>query len=422
MSNPTWPKKTLSQLSSRIGDGIHGTPVYTESGDYPFINGNNLKNGSIQFGKDTKRVSKCEFDKYFIEFDNKTLFMSINGTLGSLAKYQGEKIILGKSAAYIKCTNVDIDFLFYYLQLKEVQSHIWNIATGSTIKNLSLASIRNLEIPIPSDSLQRKIAAVLSALDAKIEVNNRINAELEALAKTLYEYWFVQFEFPISAPQARAMGNPDLEGKPYKSSGGKMSFNPTLKRDIPEGWEIKCLKELVQIVKGNVSPADIAPTTPYVGLEHIGRKTIALTDWSTSEAANSDKTAFQKNDILFGKIRPYFHKVAVASFNGITSTDTIIFRPKRKNVFGLALETVFADEFIAMATQSSTGSKMPRADWNVLQNYKVPFPNTETLELYQSKIDLFLDKIHTSVIENRKLSRLRDWLLPMLMNGQATVK
>jgi type I restriction enzyme S subunit len=250
----------------------------------------------------------------------------------------------------------------------------------------------------------------LSSLDKKIELNNRINAELEAMAKTLYDYWFVQFDFP------------DANGKPYKTSGGKMAYNPTLKREIPDGWGILSLSNLVELVKGNVSPSDIDPNTPYIGLEHIGRKTIVLSDWANSGLANSDKTTFKKNDILFGKIRPYFHKVAVALFDGVTSTDTIILRPNKKCFFGLALETVFTDEFVEAATRSSTGSKMPRADWNFLQYYKIPVPKADLLEAFQSIFEYLLQKIGLSVIENKKLGELRDWLLPMLMNGQATVQ
>ena len=233
MSNSHWSKSSLKSLTSRIGDGIHGTPKYVERSNYPFINGNNLRRGFIEVFPETKRVSKIEYEKYFIEFDQNTLFLSINGTLGSLAKYRGELVILGKSAAYIKCSAINIDFLYYYLQLPGVQQHMWNVATGSTIKNLSLEAIRNLQIPTPSEDEQQKIAAVLSALDAKIDCNNRINAELEAMAKTLYDYWFVQFDFPFDFAQ----GRPDENGKPYKSSGGTMVYNPTLKRDIPAGWE-----------------------------------------------------------------------------------------------------------------------------------------------------------------------------------------
>ena len=136
---------------------------------------------------------------------------------------------------------------------------------------------------------------------------------------------------------------------------------------------------------------------------------------------NEDTRVKIPTDILFGKIRPYFHKVAAALFDGITSTDTIVLRAKQINYYGLALETVFSEKFIEAATQGATGSKMPRADWNVLQSYKVAIPNNDLLDAYQKIFNIALRKIELSVMENQRLAELRDWLLPMLMNGQVRV-
>jgi type I restriction enzyme S subunit len=323
-------------------------------------------------------------------------------------------IIKSKMATNQACCNIELDpeladseYVYYFL--KTQYNELRNLSSGVR-KNLNSEDIKRFVVRLPEDlDDQKKIAAVLSVLDAKIDCNNRINAELEAMAKTLYDYWFVQFDFP------------DASGKPYKSSGGKMVYNTTLKRDIPTDWGVLKLSDLVDLIKGNISPADLSKDTPYVGLEHIGRRKIALTDWASSDLAASDKTIFKKDDILFGKIRPYFHKVTVAPFDGITSTDTIILRPKRKNYSGFALETVFADEFIDAATQSSTGSKMPRADWNVLRNYTVPGPTTDLLDVFNAVYENAIKKIQLSGLENRKLTELRDWLLPLLMNGQVTV-
>ena len=281
-----------------------------------------------------------------------------------------------------------------------------------------------MAVPAIEDKFQQqKIAAVLSALDAKIDCNNRINAELEAMAKTLYEYWFVQFDFPISKAQAQAMGNPDLEGKPYKSSGGKMEYNKVLKRKIPEGWEVVPLRALVDEIKDGVTPDKFKGSTPYIGLEHIPRKSIVLGNWSTADQVISNKTAFCSGDILFGKIRPYFHKVGLATINGITSTDTIVMRPKSTDLLGLALETVFADRFVEMASAASTGSKMPRADWKVMKKYNVAIPlqPSPILAEYQQRFEAIANRIHNHIQQNHHLAQLRDWLLPMLMNGQVTV-
>jgi len=230
------------------------------------------------------------------------------------------------------------------------------------------------------------------------------------MAKTLYDYWFVQFDFP------------DANGKPYKSFGRKMVWNEELKREIPEGWEVKALEQIVQIISGNVSPNNIDINTPYIGLEHIPRRTIILSKWETAEKINSDKCVFKKQDILFGKIRPYFHKVGIAFIDGITSTDTIVLRSKENYLQGFALQTVFTDDFVETATNSSTGSKMPRANWNVLKNYKIAVPSKEILDTYQLQFSNIIKKIEFSVFENQELISLRDWLLPMLMNGQVTVK
>lgn len=343
-------------------------------------------------------------DEYMVE--GQGVVTGRYGTLGEMYYVDG-KYWPHNTALYVTTFKGNDPKYIYYLL-----TCLGRIRTSdkSAVPGVNRNELHEMEIPAISDTKQqKKVAAILSALDAKIDCNNRINAELEAMAKTLYDYWFVQFDFP------------DASGKPYKSSGGKMVYNTTLKREIPTGWGVLKLSDLVDLIKGNISPADVSKDTPYVGLEHIGRRKIALTDWASSDLAASDKTIFKKDDILFGKIRPYFHKVTVAPFDGITSTDTIILRPKRKNYSGFALETVFADEFIDAAAQSSTGSKMPRADWNVLKNYTIPGPTTDLLDVFNAVYENAIKKIQLSGLENRKLAELRDWLLPLLMNGQVTV-
>lgn len=343
-------------------------------------------------------------DEYMVE--GQGVVTGRYGTLGEMYYVDG-KYWPHNTALYVTTFKGNDPKYIYYLL-----TCLGRIRTSdkSAVPGVNRNELHEMEIPAISDTKQqKKVAAILSALDAKIDCNNRINAELEAMAKTLYDYWFVQFDFP------------DASCKPYKSSGGKMVYNTTLKREIPTGWGVLKLSDLVDLIKGNISPADVSKDTPYVGLEHIGRRKIALTDWASSDLAASDKTIFKKDDILFGKIRPYFHKVTVAPFDGITSTDTIILRPKRKNYSGFALETVFADEFIDAAAQSSTGSKMPRADWNVLKNYTIPGPTTDLLDVFNAVYENAIKKIQLSGLENRKLAELRDWLLPLLMNGQVTV-
>ena len=238
-----WPNQPLKELCTRIGDGLHGTPKYSESSDIPFINGNNLKNGQILVTNNTNYVTDEEFERNFIKLDHNSLLLSINGTLGSMAFYNDEVIMLGKSAAYLNFKTDINRFYYYYFQLPGVQTYFYNVATGSTIKNLSLKSIQDFEVPVPKKNEYEKIAKALSDLDAKIELNNKINTELEAMAKLIYDYWFVQFDFP------------NENGKPYKSSGGKMVYNEALKREIPEGWEVKDLEDIESNIVTGKTPS-----------------------------------------------------------------------------------------------------------------------------------------------------------------------
>lgn len=282
---------------------------------------------------------------------------------------------------------------------------------GSIMLHLTKEFMERLPVHLPKETkIQQNVASVLSTIDAKIDCNNRINAELESMAKMLYEYWFIQFEFL------------DSNDKPYKSSGGKMVFNDLLKREIPDGWRVVDLSELVDEIRDGVSPENIDSNTPYIGLEHISRKSIVSHMWSTAKDANSTKNAFKKGDILFGKIRPYFHKVWLAIMNGIASTDAIVLRPKNNELSALVLQVIFSNEFVEMASASSTGSKMPRADWKVMREYKVTLPplNSELLKKYQEFFDSISKILTKNVLESNEILEMRDWLLPLLMNGQVS--
>ena len=158
-----WNYEKLSKLCFRIGDGLHGTPSYVEDSGIYFINGNNLKNGRIEITINTKCVSEEELKNNFIELNENSLLLSINGTLGSMAFYRNEKVMLGKSSAYLNFTSPINKFYYYYFQLPFVQEYFFNVATGSTIKNLSLKSIQDFEVPVPEFNVWNSIASVLSA-------------------------------------------------------------------------------------------------------------------------------------------------------------------------------------------------------------------------------------------------------------------
>lgn len=415
-----WNYEKLSKLCFRIGDGLHGTPSYVEASGIYFINGNNLKNGWIEITNNTKCVSQEELENNFIELNENSLLLSINGTLGSMAFYRNEKVMLGKSSAYLNFKSPINKFYYYYFQLPFVQEYFFNVATGSTIKNLSLKSIQDFEVPVPEFNVWNSIASVLSALDSKIELNNRINAELEAMAKTLYDYWFVQFDFP------------DKNGKPYKTSGGKMVWNDELNREIPEGWEVKLLGTEIEIQRG------ISYTSKEIngdGIPMISLNSFNLNGTYKPEGIKKYSGKYtEKNNTKPGDL-------LIAATDVTRNADIIgraILVPDYYNgdlVFSMDIAKIISknipSSFLMMLFNSNhyhnyikwyaSGTIVLHLNLDGTKRYNIELPPKELLQKYDSLYQPIANKIYKTAIENQKLTELRDWLLPMLMNGQVKV-
>jgi type I restriction enzyme S subunit len=412
-----WIYEKLSKLCLRIGDGLHGTPSYVENSGIYFINGNNLKNGRIEITDNTKCVSVEELKNNFIELNENSLLLSINGTLGSMAFYRNEKVMLGKSSAYLNFKSPINKFYYYYFQLQFVQEYFLNVATGSTIKNLSLKSIQDFEVPVPEFNVWNGIASVLSVLDSKIELNNRINTELEAMAKTLYDYWFVQFEFP------------DINGKPYKTNGGKMVWNEELNREIPEGWDSGVLSDLGEIIGGSTPSRDVEENfdtngTPWITpkdlSENTGNKFITKGEVSVSEKGlkSASLKILPKGSVLMSSRAPVGY-MAIARESVTTNQGFKSFVP----ILDYSTSFIYYTIKNAMPEiiNNASGSTFKEISGSTLKIIKVCLPNDIVIKEYTTKVEAIFARQNNLEIENQKLTELRDWLLPMLMNGQVKV-
>ena len=201
-------------------------------------------------------------------------------------------------------------------------------AFGATMSTLNQGIARRISLRIPGSDSQGKITAILSAYDELIQSNKRRIALLEKLAEEIYREWFVRLRFP--------------EHDSVKVVKG-----------VPSGWAVRPLSSFASEIKRAVKKRDLADDEKYIGLEHIPRRSIAIKEWATADSVESNKLLFQERDILFGKIRPYLHKVAIAHFSGACSSDTIVIRPKEKKFEGYLLFTVFSNTFIDLATVAS---------------------------------------------------------------------
>ena len=356
-----------------------------------------------------KRVSKVvdsylnvdsynkKYERYFLQNDDILVAMTGQGSVGRIGKMFNldAPFLVNQRVGIIRAKKklVNPEFLYFFLARDDIERIYFNLAMGAGQPNLSPKDIGGLDISVPSMDTQQKIAAILSAYDDLIGNNLQRIKLLEEMAQITYEEWFVRMKFP-----------------------GHETAQWDKETGLPEGWVKKRLGDVVDLIKDTLLPSTLDPKTRYIGLEHMPRKSITLSEYGTAEDVDSLKISVKKGDVLFGKIRPYFHKVGIALDDCITSTDNIVLRA-RKQMQGIVLQTMFSDDFVSAAVQSSNGTKMPRANWDVLRNYPVIIPDETVLLQFSGYSDSIIASIASLVKQNALLREAREILLPRLMTG-----
>ncbi len=392
---------TLDSVCQCIVDCLHGTAPVTDEG-YPLIRTPNIGKGRFDF-TDVYRVTQETYDRWTsraVPQDGDLIFAR-EAPAGNVAIVKNdEKVCLGQRTVLIRpdSTKVDPDFLCYYLLAPRQQAALLSTATGVTAPHVNMKDIRQLILTdLPDIKVQRHIGALLATYDDLLENNRRRMVLLEDAARLLYQEWFVRLRFP---------GHEHVK----------------IVKGVPEGWMRKALGDICVEIRESVLPSELEPDTPYIGLEHLPRRSISLTEWATAETVTSTKHRYISGDILFGKIRPYFHKVGMAFTDGVASSDAIIIRPDSNEFRELVLMTVSSDRFVAEASQTMReGSKMPRADWKLMVKYPVAIPPKGLLTGFSETISAITDQLKVLGFQNRKLKAARDLLLPRLMSGEMAV-
>ena len=277
--------------------------------------------------------------------------------------------------------------------------------------------LRTIQIAaLPHLSEQRAIAHILGTLDDKIELNRRTNDTLEAMAQALFKSWFVDFDPVRAKTEGRCTGLPKHIDDLFPDRMVNSEIG-----EIPEGWATGKISDIAASPRRGISPTDLPKKTPYVGLEHMPRQSIALIEWGTIGNVMSNKSVFQKGDILFGKLRPYFHKVGIAPVNGACSTDIVVITPKAALWSAFVLACVSCTEFVAFTNRTSTGTKMPRTSWKTMGGYQLCLPSAPVTLAFQNLAQPALERIVANIHECRALNVLRDALLPRLVSGGLSV-
>ena len=351
-----------------------------------------LRKGYVAFTKDSETRNDIGISTYIADnFDDVVL-----GYHCALVK-PNEDILLGK---YLNAF-MHSDYIKKYLELN---------ATGSGMRyTLSVQTLYDMPILLPSVEEQEYIGNIISTIDRKIAVNRAVNHNLEAIAKQLYDYWFVQFDFP------------NEEGKPYKSSGGEMVWNEKLHREIPHDWDVVNLSEYLNVYTEKVTANNLGASCKYAPIEVLPRRRMSFNECSPIENAVSGLCRFRKKQILLSNRRVYFHKVCIAAFDGVTRDTVIILNKKNKALLGYAYQIVNDDAFIEYATRHSYGSEQPVLSWESAKIYKTFKPRNQLDIIYSKRICPIIDSVIKNELEIAKLIKQRDELLPLLMNGQASV-
>lgn len=301
---------------------------------------------------------------------------------------------------------------FCYYLLRSIDFSGFNV--GSGVPTLNRNHIHPLPVLCPPYGEQRCIGAVLGALDDKIDLNHRMNDTLESTVRALFKDWFVDF-----GPTRTKIDG----GSPYLAAEIWSLFPESLDKDgKPKGWTFGTLGDVAKQVGESVKPEALDPGTPYIGLEHMPRKSIALSAWQRADKVTSGKLSFRKGDFLFGKLRPYFHKVGIAPVNGICSTDILALNARERKAAAFVLACISQDDFVAFTDRTSDGTKMPRTSWGRMERYGICIPNDSVLEAFDSLVQPLLDRIVANVHESRTLATTRDFLLPKLISGEVHVQ
>ena len=370
--------------------------------------GNFLATGGLQLRDDKETFYSGDFSEEYL-LDEGDLVIAMTD-LKHDAPILGSVLRVPESGRYLHnqrlglvrdvADEVDRDFLYYLLNDQSVRWWLRATATGSTVRHTAPERIHRAKVRWPPFAVQEAIGASLRAFDDLIENNRRRIEILEEMARLLYQEWFVHFQYP---------GHEDVELV-------DSDLGP-----IPEGWTAGTFSDLVSEIRETVPPEEIAEGTPVVGLENFPRRSTTLHEWENASDVGSRRKVFVEGDILFGKIRPYFHKVVDAPISGCSSTDAIVFRPKENRLRCRALAVASSDEFVGVATATSNGTKMPRANTEILMTYGVPHPTQDVERALNEAVEPMDSLRKALAAQSRKLREARDLLLPRLVSGELDV-
>ena len=335
------------------------------------------------------------------------IVMTTRGSIGKVALFNHPAHQTGFINAQMlifrpDATVIDPYFLYYLFCGSDFQGLLKNFASGSAQPQLPIVDLKEIEIPCPPLPTQRKIAAILSAYDDLIENNTRRIRILEAMAQAIYREWFVNFRYP-------------------GHEGVRLVESPL--GPIPEGWEVKKLGDLVNCIRKSTEPGPHLEELRYIPIDLIPRKSLSIIESLPGDQAKSSLLMFDENDVLFGAMRPYFHKVSIAPFNGVTRSTCFVLRPIEPCYLAYSLMTLFQTSTIEFATNHSQGGTIPYVVWdNSMSEMPVINPPISVINPFEQILHPIIWTFKRHYFRQNNLRQQRDMLLPRLISGELNVE
>lgn len=404
MSSNGWKEMNLEEAGIILFDCEHKTPK-AQSNGYPYIAIPQLKNGNIDLS-DSRLINYEDLliwtKKIKPKEDDVVLSRRCNpGETAFIPK--GLTCAIGQNLVILRSNGEQVfpPFLRYIVKGPEWWTQIEKyLNTGAVFDSLKCADIPKFKLFFPPISEQKKIYKILSSLDEKIELNRQTNAILEAIAQAIFKEWFIDFNFP-------------------GATGGMIESELGL---IPKGWRVGRLGEIVELRNERVQASLETMNLPYVPIDLISPKSLFLQNFHNGDQAKTSLIKFYKEDIIFGAMRPYFHKVCIAPFDGTTRTTAFVLCPKNEIDYSFMTLILHDPKTIEFASQNSTGSTIPYAKWNgSMANMLIIIPPEKIRSNFNEIIKSLFDSIHPKIFENNTLTTIRDSLLPKLMNGEVEI-
>lgn len=402
--------KELSSITSKIGSGLTprgGNSVYTDNG-ISLIRSQNVLDMDFST-ENLAYIDEVQAEKLKnVIVEKNDILLNITGDSIARCTIVPEEILparVNQHVSIIRCKNTEQSkYVMYYLQY--IKKYLLQISkVGGTRNALTKEAISKLPIKISED--WNRISTILDNIDRKIKINNQINQELETMAKTLYDYWFLQFDFP------------DQNGKPYKSSGGKMVYNPELKREIPEGWGVEKLENIANITMGQ-SPKGTSYNEVGEGMLFFQGSTDFGWRFPVARQYTTEPSRIAEEDDILLSVRAPVGTLNIADTRCCIGRGLAAINSKvGANSYIFNVMQDFKKLFDMMNSVGTTFGSITKDD---LYSLQLVYPPNELLMKFDQSVKSFDREIKNRSRQNQELTQLRDWLLPMLMNGQVKVE